>query len=337
MSAEKPSGPGAAASAPAEAKRSGADTGKWVLQTLAMPIALVALPLLYQWKAGEMTRAANAESQRREAAEQQFRLYTDLMSKREEADTAVRRGLFDKLVGSYLDPRPGDPGRRLVALELLSLNFHDSLNLSPLFWDLDREINSEPNKPRSRELRSQLDRIARQLKSRQSSMLEIDGWRGSWDIDLAFVSPGQAPQSKTFATARSVAEEGAAAAAGAVAPQFTVTVLQHDPEHRRLFVKIDSSAQEHPLSFWLDPYDFPLTNFSRTSRTERIAVMLNDYRWNGGEGTASIVLLYFPSSRSGAKDRPYIDDLVARLARPPAAASNSPAVQAVAPAASAPK
>lgn len=331
MSADKSSGPGATAPAAGEPKRRRSESAKWVLQTLAMPIALVALPLLYQWKAGEMSRVAAAENQRREAAEQQFRLYTDLMSKREEADTAVRRGLFDKLVGSYLDPRPGDPGRRLVALELLSLNFHDSLNLSPLFWDLDREINSEAtSRSRGRELRAQLDRIARQLKTRQAAMLEIDGWRGSWDLDLAFVSPGQAPQSRSFTAERNVADDGAAAAAGAPPPKFTVTVLQHDPEHRRLFIKIDGSAQEHPLSFWLDPYDFPLTNFSRVSRTERIAVMINEYHWDGDEGTASIVLLYFPSSRSGAKDRPYIDDLIARLGRQPAAAAASSAATAAA-------
>ena len=300
---------------------------KWALQTFAMPVALVTLPLLDQWKAAEMTRAANAENQRREQAEQQFRLYTDLMSKREEAETAVRRGLFDKLVGSYLDPKPGDVGKRLVALELLSLNFHDSLNLSPLFWELDREIGAEPKVQRGREFRAQLDRVARQVKSRQSAMLEVDGYRGTWDVDLAFVSPGQAPQSKTFATARSVAGDGESSTT-MPPPQFTITVLQHDPAYRRLFLKVDSSVQEHPLSFWLDPYDFPLTNFSRISRTERIAIMLHDYKWSGSEGGASIVLLYFPSSRSGAKDKPYIDDLVARLAKPPASATSAPVTAA---------
>ena len=117
---------------------------KWVLQTLAMPIALVTLPLLYQWKAAENDEKNRDDSRRREQAEQQFRLYTDLMSKREESDTAVRRGLFDKLMGTYLAPTPGDVGKRLVALELLSLNFHDSLNLSPLFWELAADIGKAP-------------------------------------------------------------------------------------------------------------------------------------------------------------------------------------------------
>jgi hypothetical protein len=85
---------------------------------------------------------------------------------------------------------------------------------------------------------------------------------------------------------------------------------------------------------WVDPYDFPLTNFSRVSRSERFSLVLDRYKPTDDGGTARLVLLLFPSSRSGAKDRPYIDDLVARLAQstpasmpasaPTAAASSKP-------------
>ena len=46
---------------------------RWMLQTLAMPIALVTLPLLYQWKAAENDERNRDDSRRREQAEQQFR------------------------------------------------------------------------------------------------------------------------------------------------------------------------------------------------------------------------------------------------------------------------
>lgn len=293
---------------------------KWALQTLAMPLALVSLPLLYQWKAGEMSAKAAAENQRREQAEQQFRLYTDLMSKREEADTTVRRGLFDKLVGSYLDPKPGDVDKRLVALELLSLNFHDTLNLSPLFWELDRQIAARPKQPSNEEYQLQLDRVASQVKNRQASALEVDGVRATMQVDLAFIGEGLAPPSKTFRL-RGVAAEPD----GPAERDFSVTVLSHDPKHRRLLVTVnfgptDGSATQ-TTSFWVDPYDFPLTNFSRVSRSERFALVLDRYKPSDDGGTARLVLLLFPSSRSGAKDRPYIDDLVARLAQSTAAAS----------------
>lgn len=295
---------------------------KWALQTLAMPLALVSLPLLYQWRAADITAKSAAESKRREQAEQQFRLYTDLMSKREEADTTVRRGLFDKLVGSYLDPKPGDVDKRLVALELLSLNFHDTLNLSPLFWELDRQIAARPKQASNEEYQLQLDRVASQVKNRQASALEVDGVRATMQLDLQFIGEGLAPPSKTFVL-RSVAAE--AAPDVPAEREFTVTVLSHDPKHRRLLVTVNFGAADgsatQTTSFWVDPYDFPLTNFSRVSRSERFALVLDRYRPSSEGGTARLVLLLFPSSRSGAKDRPYIDDLVARLAQSSAAAS----------------
>ena len=311
---------------------------KWALQTLAMPIALVSLPLLYQWKASEISGRAAAENQRREAAEQQFRLYTDLMSKREEADTTVRRGLFDKLVGSYLDPKPGDVDKRLVALELLSLNFHDTLNLSPLFWELDRQIaargksqgpKGEGQGQATDEYRLQLDRIASQVKNRQASALEVDGARTTMQVDLQFVGEGLAPQSRNVKLRGVAAEPGPDVQAER---EFTITVLSHDPAHRRLLVAVNWTTPEgsgtQSTSFWVDPYDFPLTNFSRVSRGERFSLMLDRYKPSDDGGTARLVLLLFPSSRSGAKDRPYIDDLVARLgqnapASAPAAASTA--------------
>ena len=85
--------------------------------------------------------------------------------------------------------------------------------------------------------------------------------------------------------------------------------------NRRLFVKLDSPGMKEPISFWVDPFDFPLINFSRISRTERVAVMLDAY--DDPKGIARLALLYFPSSRSAALDKPYIDDLMSTLLPPP--------------------
>lgn len=283
-----------------------------MLQTLAMPIALVTLPLLYQWKAAENDERNRDDSRRREQAEQQFRLYTDLMSKREESDTAVRRGLFDKLMGTYLAPNPGDMGKRLVALELLSLNFHDALNLSPLFWELANDIGKSPAGKARDDFSEHLDRVASQVKTRQASLLEADGRRQDFDVDLNHsFNGGDAPSFRVKVPR--VREDGNGAE---LAPrEFDVSVVAHDPVHRRLKITITSPGVK-TLAFWLDPYDFPLVNFSRISRDERIAVVLHRYNNRPEFMTASLVFLYFPSWRSGAKDKPYLDDLIARLAQP---------------------
>ena len=306
---------GARPAKPPEARGTGI---KWVLQTLAMPIALVTLPLLYQWKAAENDEKNRDDLRRREQAEQQFRLYTDLMSKREESDTAVRRGLFDKLMGTYLAPNPGDLGKRLVALELLSLNFHDSLNLSPLFWELASDIGKSPAGKGRDEFAEHLDRVASQVKARQASQLEADGRRQDFDVDLnhAF-DGGDAP---SFRVKVPRVREDASGSAELAPREFEVSVVAHDPEHRRLKITITSAGLK-TLAFWLDPDDLPLVNFSRISRDERISVVLHRYNNRPEFMTASLVFLYFPSWRSGAKDKPYLDDLIARLAQTPKGAT----------------
>ena len=299
-----------------------------MLQTLAMPIALVTLPLLYQWKAAENDERNRDDNRRREQAEQQFRLYTDLMSKREESDTAVRRGLFDKLIGTYLAPTPGDLGKRLVALELLSLNFHDSLNLSPLFWELATDIGKSPAGKARDEYSEYLDRVASQVKARQASLLEVDGRRQDFDVDLNHQFNGNDAPSFHVKAPR-VRDDSNSGSAEPAPREFDVAVVAHDPVHRRLKLTITSPGLK-TLAFWLDPYDFPLVNFSRISRDERIAVVLHRYNNRPEFMTASLVFLYFPSWRSGAKDKPYLDDLIARLAQPPKAATAPAAASAAA-------
>ena len=297
---------------------------KWVLQTLALPVALGTLPLLYQWKASDLAEKTRVETRRRELADQQCRLYTDLMSKREDADTQVRRGLFDKLMGSYLAPNPKDVSKRLVALELLSLNFHDSLNLSPLFWELARDLDKAAPGPARDELSLQLDRVARVVKDRQAALLEGDGVRRDWDIDLARVKAGEQPQ---YSFEVPLLHEDGSAPDPKQRRRFTLTVVGHDLRHRALSIVVDTPGVEK-IKFSLDPFDFPLVNFSRISRSERFAILLHDYDTRPEVMNARLVFLYFPSWRSGAKDKPYLDDLMARLAHAdaePAAAAASAA------------
>src|SRR5262249_6868728 len=134
---------------------------KWLIATLAIRAALGLVAHEYQQSQAE-----------RQIADARLRLYTELLSKREEADTAVRRGIFDKVLERYL--APGDQGlqAKLVALELLATNFHDSLDLSPLFWQFGREVERAPKNERTT-LSHELRRIAEGVRDRQVSALEL--------------------------------------------------------------------------------------------------------------------------------------------------------------------
>jgi len=57
----------------------------------------------------------NAQTER-QAAEARLRLYTELLSKREEADTSLRKGIFDKVLETYLKEAK-DTEEKIIALE----------------------------------------------------------------------------------------------------------------------------------------------------------------------------------------------------------------------------
>src|SRR5262245_4846541 len=63
---------------------------------------------------------------KRQAAETNARLYAELMSRREEAESSLRKDMFVSIIGSFLQPQAGDLDAKVLNLELLAYNFHDS-------------------------------------------------------------------------------------------------------------------------------------------------------------------------------------------------------------------
>ena len=199
------------------------DALKWLVATAAIPVTLAVVSSQYQ--------SAQTE---RQATDARLRLYTELLSKREEADTGVRKGIFDKVIETYLKPAGQDLQGKLVALELLALNFNDSLDLSPLFWQLDREIRQQAHPERRSALMDQLQRITNAVKDRQSEVLEAVGDSVDRKVELS----GEAP-----ALGRPIDEDlsfsdpdPSAAKDQKLTRHFTVEVAEHDPAGRRILI-----------------------------------------------------------------------------------------------------
>ena len=80
--------------------------------------------------------------EQRQTLDSNFRLYSELMSKREESESALRKDMFQSIIQSFL--KPGGEGQSLdeqvLNLELLAYNFHESLDLKPLFVHLEKQI-----------------------------------------------------------------------------------------------------------------------------------------------------------------------------------------------------
>jgi hypothetical protein len=92
---------------------------------------------------------------RRQAIETNTRLYSELMSKREESESALRKDMFQTIIGSFVNAKgKGDMDASVLNLELLAYNFHESLNLKPLFLDLKRKVahqQAQAHTPAARE------------------------------------------------------------------------------------------------------------------------------------------------------------------------------------------
>ena len=65
--------------------------------------------------------------------DQKRRAYVELLSQREQADGTLRKDMFSKIIDQFVAPEKGTLESRILNLELLAYNFHESIDLGPLF------------------------------------------------------------------------------------------------------------------------------------------------------------------------------------------------------------
>jgi len=258
------------------------------------------------------SQRAQADRQIREA---RLRLYTELLNKREEADTTLRKAIFDKVLDIYLK-QAQNTDDKIVALELLTLNFNDSLDLSPLFWEIFREIQTKAPRMRQPRLMERLTQVANYVKTRQIELLNTSGDKAEGDFYTEVLSAGA---NEPFKMEKSIDRDFSFDDPEAVDPSqrrqtrhFRLYPLEIDQKNRRIYFSIEHgrpSGRREKISFWVDEYDFPLTTFSRISKSERFALVMRSY----DPPYVGLTFIYFPSSRSGVKDKPFIDEVISNL------------------------
>jgi hypothetical protein len=274
------------------------ETGKTVLTVLAIPLVLAYLSHRY-----ELTTAKN------QAADARLRLYTELLTSREAADSALRKDMFGKVLDTFMTKRDGSIDQQMVELELLAANFQDSLNLSPLFRQLQRQINTQPVKERAG-LTERLEGVASAVKDQQIEALELVGAKMDGTVDFAELSAGtsQPVVDKVLSFSDPGSTDASAdGASGIHKRHFQVAALEWDKDQSRLLVQVHDGAKQWVIG--VDPFDFPLVDYTRISNTERFTVTMTSY----SDDHAQLKFIYFPSSRSGVSDKPYIDQVLASL------------------------
>lgn len=228
------------------------------------------------------------------------RLYTELMSKREDAESALRKDMFTSIIDTFLKPQAPSLDVRVLNLELLAYNFHESLNLKPLFSSIDQQIRDSTD-DRKQEYRERLNRVAREITRKQMVVLEGAGKKYDSKFKLANV-----PTSKKGVPVE--LEETMLSLEG-IEREFRIFVMEVRPNTQELRLRLETITPEQPASaftinsveFWTGFYDFPMIDHTRLSHDQRVAITLTNFE----EGYANVTTVYFPGTYAGLKERPY--------------------------------
>lgn len=246
--------------------------------------------------------------ERRQSEEARARFTSELISKREEADSALRKDMFVSIIQSFLRADSTSIDDRLLKLELLAYNFHESLNLKPLFFQLERDANRSGG-AKSGELRDRLSKVAREVTRKEMVVLEEAGksFERTVDVDELVRNPGGIPL------------EAATLTLNHVERNFALVVKKVDVARKEMQMRLEVKTRNEDTGeyrtddaeFWVGYYDFPMIDHVRLSRDQRFAVILKNF----GGGSARIAAVYFPGSYASLKEKPYVQELVNNLLR----------------------
>src|SRR5688572_28536726 len=157
-----------------EAPQSNEGRSRWpwidLIKVLALP--LVTLVLGYWF---------NASLNERQQVESNIRLYAEMMGRREEADSNLRKDMFNSILTTFMTRDPASRlspeeslRQQILSLELLAYNFHESLDIGPLFKDVQRRIG-DAERGTNAELRGRLESVALQVIEHQLTALSDAG------------------------------------------------------------------------------------------------------------------------------------------------------------------
>ncbi len=244
--------------------------------------------------------------ERAQAVETNVRLYTELISRREEAESALRKDMFNSIIGSFLTPGPNSPEKQVLNLELLAYNFHESLNLKPLFAHLKKQVGDSQD-PAQRDYSERLNKVATEITRKQMLILEAAGKKFDRTIDLDTLNktPGGIPLDEATLTVDNIKRD------------FQVFALAADPKTKEIKVRLDirtpndtgESAESNAAEFWVGFFDFPMIDNTRLSHDQRCAIVLTAF----GKSSADITTVYFPGAYAGVREKPYYQEVIQNL------------------------
>src|SRR5262245_42024897 len=149
---------------------------------LSKIVAMPLVTLLVGW-------IFNSSLNTRQERDNNVRLYADMMGRREEADAGLRKDMFKSILDTFLKKDPKQqPAEYLetevLNIELLAYNFHESLDLGPLFKHVRRELLAGAKDDPDGNMLWRLERVAIDVKERQLAVLADSGAVEPGTIDM---------------------------------------------------------------------------------------------------------------------------------------------------------
>lgn len=305
-------------------------------------LTVVAMPLVTAVVGFTINSSLNARQER----ENNLRLYADMMTRREQADSDLRKDMFksilDKFTSAKTDPKSLDSlDQQVVNLELLAANFNDSMDLGPLFKHVRRQIPEGPNgvsPDRLKDfdgLRNRLEMVAVEVNERQLTVVGDSGAvvrAGADELGHLSQSPAYlrffgpfvvtSPRSKPDESITQVCLSMASTDRTAHNRRFKLEVIDYNIDARELQVRLYVSTILDPAS--CHAADLDLKGTAEIDSKFWVGLfdfpMVDNTRLSHSErcavslteltpNHAQFALAYFPGSRASLKDKPYYDEL----------------------------
>ena len=232
------------------------------------------------------------------------RVYSELTTTREQAESSLRKDMFLSIIETFQRPDTAvGLENKMLSLELLAYNFHDSLNLKPLFAHMQRQIAASPDVNKANSYRGRLNQIGRDIATRQLVLLEQVGKKFSRSVDFEKL--------KTEGLLDFPPEK---LVLGNHEREFSLSVLSVDPQTRDIRVELgvrtlNGTSSLQLRKFQVGSFDFPMIDNTRLSFDQRAAVVITQ----SSDISAEVALVYFPGSYASLKERASSEEIVEQL------------------------
>jgi hypothetical protein len=218
--------------------------------------------------------------------------------------------MFKSIIDSFLKPgmQNSSLDAQLLNIELLAYNFHEALNLKPLFLQLEKSIRALKDGAEKVEQFDRLERLAREVTRKQTLSLEEAGAKFDRQIDLEELTnnPGGLVLEEDSMTVDRTKR------------LFRVVAIEADQRTKNLKVRLEVRTLSDALAeidapniaeFWISFFDFPMIDNTRLSHDQRCAIILTNF----DEHSVDISVLDFPGSHASLREKPYFDEIINSL------------------------